>query len=335
LRPVWSALSFAEMDAPTRIELVSLDGIDRNPCRDFSQAPVGDAKVRRIIAHFRAYGEWPEKWVGRRKNNRIQLACGHHQLAAACQLGLSEITVEIRDLNKLDMVRWMAKQHGEHARPDFLTNLFAYRAFVKIFSQRNKGGTTLSDIAREFGWTDPNPGHSMPRPNIVALACAKCSEAIDARVAKMQDFAGMRPDRARQSAIVRLTREGSQGLHGFLPKEQRGRTKKIIIETRAAKASRSRRPFRYHVEAENIGVLERDVDWLVRMINDLLEPDEVSEEGGPGIGVHLDDLVRSGRHLQGDAERGQLAKVSRALGELFLRASTWQERLVGARDEDC
>jgi hypothetical protein len=302
---------------PTPVEV---EQIDPNPFRDLDAAPLNEESVQARIECYRTHGHLPGTMRGRMHENRVQIAYGHRTLEAARRLGLPTVDVVIDDdLTDDQMIAQMPTEHGEHAKRDFPTCLVAWlaAACAKFCAEE-----TPTDIARRFGWTYDDPGHSKPRMNIIAIACTKCAEAIQAGKAEVKDFAGMSAHRARTHALILMKRKGTNGLFSFMPAKQRGISQRVVTEAKPGLSS-DKRPLLLRGKPENIGELQASIDGLKMMIDRLLHGDEFDE-----VGRHLSDLAKSMRWLTDEEEQAQVEGVRESLGDLVGRILEWDGRLA-------
>jgi hypothetical protein len=66
-----------------------------------------DERVEALIEYFKQHRAFPEMPVGRMAGNRLQLAYGHHVVEAARQLELTELQVDVRELDDIHMITLM------------------------------------------------------------------------------------------------------------------------------------------------------------------------------------------------------------------------------------
>jgi ParB-like nuclease domain len=302
---------------------IPVDQIDPNPYRDFDAAPPNDEAIQASMEQYLAHNHLPGVMRGRMRDNRVQLAYGHRRLEAARRLGLPMVDVVIDDLTDDQMIALMPTEHGEHAKRDFSTCLVAWLACAKFCAE-----DTATDIARRFGWTYSDPGHSKPRMNGIARACNKCADAIRAEKAEIKDFKGMPAYRAQMHAVM-LTKSKRVGffLHCDLERDL-GVKGRVIQEAKAGPSSWAR-PFRFEEEPENIGAVVTPLDTLIIGINRLVNPRLPNQlrDLDDSISLWLGDLAKSHHVLKTDEARDKVEEVREALERAICRASDLIDRL--------
>jgi hypothetical protein len=299
---------------------VSLEEIDSNPNSDTHLAPLDQERIADLVDYHKAHQMWPLVPIGRRVGNRLQLAWGQHIIEAAKLLGLQSIELKIANLSDDDMINLMPTWHGPHVKPDFLVCLLAWQ---KALARNSAQAPT--ELARRFGWVRDDPRRpEQPRMNDTATACQLANEVISAGKAENHDFSGMTIGRAIAHARYIKVRKGHMGFFYFAPDEQLGIRKRTVIDKDEPLHSMGR-PLHYTQNPE-IGVLVKNVDGLVMMIDRLLHDSPVADEAGS----HLKDFVVSLERKLTDRSPetvAQIEKVMEALDAVVARAAHWHDRL--------
>ena len=315
------------------LEEVALDAIDYNPYRMglLKDNPLDDDRVQWLIAYYTSHTAFPGMPVARKVGNRVQLAYGHHIIAAARALDLKTMQVEIRELNEPEMLGLMPTESGPHVKPDMILCIQSWMLARNLAQPGEAQQPT--EIARNFGWTRPDPRRpGQERLSDLAAACNAAAEVLVAPggnkpvLAKLHEFAGKSVHGVKAHAEVCRTRKGHWGFgyNGFVPENKRGirRRRSDTIDVDAPLKHSGERPFRFS-KRPIIGVLVHYADALVRDIDRQLHNDNYYDN----FGQHIADLVKSHHFLESEAELEQVAKVVEALNRLIARAADWKDQL--------
>lgn len=91
---------------------VAVKDLKPNPFRQISSYPIDEEKVGRLVESIRETTFW-NNLVARKEGGEIQIAYGHHRLAALKKARVREIDIEVRKLSDADMLKIMARENME------------------------------------------------------------------------------------------------------------------------------------------------------------------------------------------------------------------------------
>ena len=152
-----------------------LDAIDRNPFRQLGQYPFVERKIEALMRSYEEVGMWPGV-IARKRDNRYQIAFGHHRIEAAKRFGLKTVTLIVEELSDKEMLQYMGRENMEDYNADFLTMLETWEAAVGFVSPGRVEKPKGLDIARLLGWTRKvRAGEAGTK---TAEACASASALI-------------------------------------------------------------------------------------------------------------------------------------------------------------
>jgi len=140
------------MQKPKRqIVDVPLGDIEKNPFRHFDTYGLQAWKIDELKESMKETGVW-ENIVGRRrKDGKVEIAYGHHRVAAAKALGLKTIPIIIKDLTDDRMRKMMIRENREQwgCVPAAIDDAVqAARDFLE--SNRDEAKKTLSKVRPGF-----------------------------------------------------------------------------------------------------------------------------------------------------------------------------------------
>jgi hypothetical protein len=92
-------------------ELVPIDEIVSNPWRDFSLYPLDDKHVANLCGSIND-DDFYSGLKGRRRNDKVEIACGHARVEAARMAGRTHIPVCIDDIDDDGMLRIMINENA-------------------------------------------------------------------------------------------------------------------------------------------------------------------------------------------------------------------------------
>jgi len=98
---------------------VKIKDLEPNPFRDIENYPIDENKVRSLVNSINETGFW-DNILARQKDDRIQLAYGHHRLLAI-EMAKGEdfeIDIPIKELNDETMIRIMAEENHDYYSTD-------------------------------------------------------------------------------------------------------------------------------------------------------------------------------------------------------------------------
>jgi ParB/RepB/Spo0J family partition protein len=96
---------------------VLLSKINNNPWRDLNLYPLDDAQVDKLVASIGRHGFFGGVRARHKIDDpkRIEIACGHHRIAAAQKAGLKSVDIEIRKMSDDEMIRLMISENAIQA----------------------------------------------------------------------------------------------------------------------------------------------------------------------------------------------------------------------------
>lgn len=181
---------------------VSTSEIEPNPHRNLERYPYIEKKIEALLRSIKDVG-FLEGVIGRRVGNHVQIAFGHHRVEAARRAGLKSIPIILRDLDDLDMLKFMGRENGEDYNSDFTIMLETWEAAMNTIPDYTGIG-----IARLLGWTRLKRTAARDAKNLgpsevmneTAEACANAADLIASGVLKRSDFNGVSVGTARKVA---------------------------------------------------------------------------------------------------------------------------------------
>ena len=197
------------------IRQINLEKVDPNPYRMLGEYPYNAEKLSVLVRSIKDVGLW-EGVIGREKNDRVQIAFGHHRIEAAKRAGLSDVNVVVRDLSDDDMLRFMGRENGEDYRTDFLVLLETWEAAVMQMTSSDVNKAQSIEIARFLGWTQARSGGG-DQFNRSAEACNSAYNLIQGKYLERSDLENLTVNEAReictraQANMKRLDAMGKQG----------------------------------------------------------------------------------------------------------------------------
>ena len=171
---------------------VPMDAIDANPFRRLGDYPYVEDKINALKRSIEDVGLW-EGVISRKKDNRYEIAFGHHRIEAARQLGEKGVPMIVRELDDEQMLKFMGRENMEDYNADFLTMLETWEAAVKFGDGRLESSEPL-EIATLLGWLDKAGVRMSP----TAAACAAASGLIQGSYIKREALSGLTVKEARE-----------------------------------------------------------------------------------------------------------------------------------------
>jgi len=223
------------------IKQISLSKVDPNPYRMLGDYPYSEEKLSVLVRSIKDVGLW-EGVIGREKDDRVEIAFGHHRIEAAKRAGLSDVNVVIRELSDDDMLRFMGRENGEDYRTDFLVLLETWEAAVKQLTSSYVIKRQSIDIARFLGWTQARSGGG-DQFNRSAEACNSAYNLIQGKYLKRSDLESLAVNEAAE--ICTRAQANMKRLDAMGKKENRTaseieKSKKQIAKAVKATAKQSR-----------------------------------------------------------------------------------------------
>jgi ParB/RepB/Spo0J family partition protein len=93
---------------------VMLKDIEQNPFRDFKVYPLNEERIERLINSIKETGFW-DNIIGRKKGDKVEIAYGHHRVAALRRIyaDKKEIEIIVRDFTDEEMLKIMGGENDE------------------------------------------------------------------------------------------------------------------------------------------------------------------------------------------------------------------------------
>jgi len=93
---------------------VQIKDLKPNPYRDMKNYPINEEKVQSLINSINQTGFW-DNILGRKNNDHIEIAYGHHRLVALQRILKPEdfVDIPVRDLDDSMMIKIMANENDE------------------------------------------------------------------------------------------------------------------------------------------------------------------------------------------------------------------------------
>ena len=179
------------------IKEISLRKVDPNPYRMLGDYPYSEEKLSVLVRSIKDVGLW-EGVIGREKDDRVEIAFGHHRIEAAKRAGLSDVNVVIRDLSDDDMLRFMGRENGEDYRTYFLVLLETWEAAYKNLPSADGNHIQSIEIAKFLGWVQNRSGTSSLQMNRSADACSSAYNLIKDKYLKRSDLEDLSVNQARE-----------------------------------------------------------------------------------------------------------------------------------------
>jgi hypothetical protein len=136
---------------------ISVAAIDPNPHRDLDLNPVSKNQIKLLVASINRTGFWDNVVVRPHSTHkgRYQLAYGHNRLAAVREVGISSVTLPVRDLSDWDMYCTMVEENEtqQTITPQVaIENVLAgIRLVQEAFTAIGPEGT-LEQFQKQLGW---------------------------------------------------------------------------------------------------------------------------------------------------------------------------------------
>lgn len=185
-----------------------LNDLRPNPFRNFKRCPLRREKVERLKQSVRETGFW-ENLLGRRANGRVELAYGHHRLAALRELAREGefggreplVAVTVRPLDDAAMIRIMAAENMLEFRPTaevFDETVRAAREFLLRTDAVPEGRLNAAAVAEFLGgnWREGKIRAALQRlgyyksgvlePEILSGLSPSAARAIQSEVARVE-----------------------------------------------------------------------------------------------------------------------------------------------------
>jgi len=93
---------------------VQIKNLEPNPYRDMNNYPMDENKVKSLTESIQQTGFW-DNILARKQNGKIQIAYGHHRLAALREVmkPTDEVDIPVKELDDATMIKIMANENME------------------------------------------------------------------------------------------------------------------------------------------------------------------------------------------------------------------------------
>jgi len=93
---------------------VQIKNLEPNPYRDMNNYPMDENKVKNLTESIQQTGFW-DNILARKQNGKIQIAYGHHRLAALREVmkPTDEVDIPVKELDDATMIKIMANENME------------------------------------------------------------------------------------------------------------------------------------------------------------------------------------------------------------------------------
>lgn len=316
---------------------VALSALSPNPHRDIGTYPFVERKVESLVRSIEDIGMW-ESVIARPHDAGYQLAFGHHRVEAAKRCGIEVIPIIVKDLTDEEMLQYMGRENGEDYSTDFLVMLNTWEGAVKFGGR----GRQDIDIAQILGWLEFRSTDDRRRMNETAKACAAAHELISGGYMKRDDLRDLSVKSAKeivQRSSARIAEIDKLAKVTQRPAEEVKAAKELVGKAAVTTAGKVRdgsvaqRDLRSQV----------DVEAMRHARQDKVKPSPLFAVFAKGLSDSLE------RMLQSDAAADRLAEIANAvslvamdedrevlrrvdfhLGEVAVRATKWQKKLIPA-----
>ena len=318
---------------------VPIDVIDANPFRLLAHYPYNEHKLETLQRSIADVGLW-EGVIARHKENRYEIAFGHHRIEAARRSGLAKVMLIVRDLNDEQMLQFMGRENMEEYNAEFILMLETWEATHRFLSGSGNAGDTPQaiEIASLLGWTQLHV-QGWVQLNDTARACNAAFALIKGGYIARDDLGGISVRAGReiveraQTRIEQLEELGKQG-------------KRSAGEIEGAKqqvGKGAKETVRQHKEGQlSHNELRGQVD-----VNAYRHARR-SKKTGPLLTVFARNLADSlAKLLKDDTNAGKLAEIQKVVADITLdedkqllaridfelnalaeRSQMWQRRMV-------
>ena len=317
---------------------VPIDVIDANPFRLLAHYPYNEHKLETLQRSIADVGLW-EGVIARLKENRYEIAFGHHRIEAARRSGLGKVMLIVRDLNDEQMLQFMGRENMEEYNSEFILMLETWEATHKFLSGNAGRSPQAIEIASLLGWTQMQTVRDTAQLNDTARACNAAFALIKGGYLARDDLGGVSVRAGReiveraQTRIEQLEELGKQG-------------KRSAGEIEGAKqqvGKGAKETVRQHKEGQlSHNELRGQVD-----VNAYRHARR-SKKTGPLLTVFARNLAGSlAKLLKDDTNAGKLAEIQKVVADITLdedkqllaridfelnalveRSQMWQRRMV-------
>lgn len=200
----------------SKLENVPLSKIDANPCRLLKKYPFIPSKLEALQRSMEQdnIGCWEGIIARATKDDRYEIAFGHHRIQAAKNVGLKSIPLIIRPLDDREMIQFMGRENLDDYAASFAVLLETWEAAVAYVIEHSKESLEhqVFDTARLLGWMRTRgSGRQAGQDTLtnVAAACNAAHKLIVAGHLERSSLAGLSVNEAREiveRALAQMTR---------------------------------------------------------------------------------------------------------------------------------
>lgn len=318
---------------------VALSALEPNPHRDLGTYPFVERKVESLVRSIEDIGMW-ESVIARPHGDKYQLAFGHHRVEAAKRCGIEVIPVIVKDLTDEEMLQYMGRENGEDYSTDFLVMLNTWEG-AERFRRRGAGKCESLSIAQMLGWTRKADGN-FDRMNETAQACAAAHELISGGYMKRDDLRDLSVKSAKeivQRSSARIAEIDKLAKVTQRPAEEVKAAKELVGKAAVTTASKVRegsvaqRDLRSQVDVEAMRHARAEkakpsplfavfAKGLSDSLEKMLQSDAAADR--------LSEIANAVGMVTMDEDKEVLRRVDFHLGEVAVRATKWQKKLIPA-----
>jgi ParB-like chromosome segregation protein Spo0J len=317
---------------------VPIDVIDANPFRLLAHYPYNERKLEILQRSIADVGLW-EGVIARFKENRYEIAFGHHRVEAARRSGLEKVILIVRDLNDEQMLQFMGRENMEEYNAEFILMLETWEAGSVFCPSVDGRSKQPIDVARLLGWTATHSKRGTELLNNTARACNAAYALIAGGYINRDDLSGISVsagceivERA-QARIEQLEKLGKQGKRSDKEiegaKQQVGKgAKETVRQYKDGQLSHNNlrgqvdaNAYRQARKSKKTGPLltvfaKNLADGLAKLLKDDTNASKLAEIQKVVADITLDE------------DKQLLARIDFELNALAERSQMWQRRMV-------
>lgn len=322
----------------TELLSVPIDVIDANPFRLLAHYPYNEHKLEILQRSIADVGLW-EGVIARFKENRYEIAFGHHRIEAARRSGLANVVLIVRDLNDEQMLQFMGRENMEEYNADFILMLETWEAGSVFCPYVDGQSRQPIDVAKLLGWTTVHSKRGSVLMNNTARACNAAYSLIAGGYLSRDDLAGIpisigfqivERAQARMEQLEALGKQGKRStgeIEGA--KQQVGKgAKETVRQYKDGQLSQNElrgqvdvNAYRHARKSKKVGPLltvfaKNLADSLAKLLKDDTNASKLAEIQKVVADITLDE------------DKQLLARIDFELGSLVERSQMWQRRIV-------
>jgi len=319
----------------SRISTVSIKDIEANPFRKLGTYPYVERKIETLQRSIEDVGLW-EGVIARERNDKYQLAFGHHRIEAARRNKLKEVALIVRALTDEQMLQLMGRENMEDYNADFLCMLETWEAAVN-FSVSAEKSTQAVDIAQLLGWiyyTGDNRkmnetaratsaaqalmnGGYLAHNDLKDLTVDAAKQILERAQSNMNRLEEMgRTTKREHKDIERAKKQVAKGAKETARDVRRGQ-----VEPRNIRGRVDFHSYKYAQEDKKISPMFTTFGQSVRkQIQAMLKTDNVAEK--------LGEIIKSINLLTQEEDFSIVRGIDFDLSELPRRAELWRKKMI-------